>query len=43
MIRETIAAIDSLDISEADRARLYYQNAAGLLKLPALSSVAVPR
>ena len=43
VIRETIAAIDSLDISEADRARLYYQNAAGLLKLPALPSVAVPR
>ena len=34
VIRETIAAIDSLDISEADRARMYYQNAAELLKRP---------
>jgi len=35
VIRETIAAIDGLDISDADRARLYYENAAELLKLPA--------
>jgi predicted TIM-barrel fold metal-dependent hydrolase len=34
VIRETITAIDALDISEADRARIYYQNAAALLKRP---------
>jgi predicted TIM-barrel fold metal-dependent hydrolase len=39
VIRETIAAIDGLDISEADRARLYYENAAELLKLPARPAV----
>jgi aminocarboxymuconate-semialdehyde decarboxylase len=35
VIRETIAAIDGMEISDADRARLYYQNACELLKLPA--------
>lgn len=34
VIRETIAAIDGLDISEAERARIYYRNAAELLKRP---------
>jgi aminocarboxymuconate-semialdehyde decarboxylase len=32
-IRETIKILDSLDISEEDRAKIYYQNAVDLLKL----------
>jgi len=31
-IRDTIAIIDGLDISEADRAKIYYGNAERLLK-----------
>jgi predicted TIM-barrel fold metal-dependent hydrolase len=34
VIRETIAAIDGMDLSDADRARMYYQNAQELLGLP---------
>ena len=34
-IRETIKIIDNLNISEADRAKIYYQNAQKLLKLKA--------
>ncbi|SDI83017.1 amidohydrolase family protein [Propionivibrio dicarboxylicus] len=33
VIRDTIAAIDSLDISESDRTRIYYENAKKLLNL----------
>ena len=33
-IRDTIAIIDRLDISEEDRARIYHGNAEKLLKLP---------
>jgi predicted TIM-barrel fold metal-dependent hydrolase len=33
-IRETIAIVDRLEISEADRERIYWSNAAALLKLP---------
>jgi predicted TIM-barrel fold metal-dependent hydrolase len=33
-IRETIAIVDRLEISEADRERIYWRNAAALLKLP---------
>ena len=32
-IRETIKVIDSLDISEEDRKKIYHDNAAKLLKL----------
>jgi len=32
-IRETIAIVDRLDISDADRERIYWRNAASLLKL----------
>ena len=34
-IRETIAILDRLPIDDADRARIYWRNAAALLKLPA--------
>ena len=34
VIRETIAAIDGLDVSDSERARIYFENAAELLKLP---------
>jgi len=34
-IRETIKIIDNLNISKADRAKIYYQNAQKLLKLKA--------
>ena len=34
-IRETIAALDALDVSEADRAKLYHGNAERLSKLKA--------
>ena len=33
-IRETIAIVDRLEISEAERERIYWRNAATLLKLP---------
>ena len=33
-IRETIAIVDRLEISEAERERIYWRNAAALLKLP---------
>jgi aminocarboxymuconate-semialdehyde decarboxylase len=32
-IRETIAILDRLPIPDADRERIYWQNAVGLLKL----------
>ncbi len=32
-IRETIKVIDSLDISEEDRKKIYHDNAAKLMKL----------
>jgi aminocarboxymuconate-semialdehyde decarboxylase len=34
-IRETLRVIDSLDISKADREKLYYKNACALLGLRA--------
>ena len=34
-IRETIKILDELDISEEDRAKIYYKNAQKLLKLKA--------
>lgn len=39
VIRETIEAIDSLDISDAERAQLYYKNAGELLKMPLLPKI----
>jgi predicted TIM-barrel fold metal-dependent hydrolase len=35
-IRETIAVIDRLPLSAAERERIYWRNAAALLKLPAV-------
>ena len=34
-IRETIKVIESLDLSDADRAKVFHGNAERLLKLPA--------
>ena len=34
-IRETIKIIDNLEISEEDRAKIYYRNAQKLMKLKA--------